>query len=326
MLLNLLSNAVKFTERGEVVVTVGGAPMPARRGGRPLGDSASTSATPASASRPTRWAGCSSPSARSTPRSRGAMAGPASALRSAAGWPSSWTAPWPPRAGRAGEGSVFRLAVRMAAAAPMQSPQSGRCASTPTSRAGRVLVVDDNATNRRILVAQTARWGMVPRETGSPREALDWLRAGERFDIALFDLLMPELDGLELAERSPALAADDGARRCRSSSSRRSGIREREGAASRRGSRSRSSRRRCTTRSRRSCSAAAARPARHRGRTATDARLGERHPLRILLAEDNPVNQKLALRLLAQLSYEAEVAADGLEAIAALERDTSTWC
>jgi CheY-like chemotaxis protein len=53
-----------------------------------------------------------------------------------------------------------------------------------------------------------------------------------------------------------------------------------------------------------------------------DGLLAKRHPLRILLAEDNPVNQKLALRLLAQLGYSAEVAGDGLQAIAALERDT----
>jgi CheY-like chemotaxis protein len=50
--------------------------------------------------------------------------------------------------------------------------------------------------------------------------------------------------------------------------------------------------------------------------------LGARHPLRILLAEDNTVNRKLALRLLAQMSYAAEVATDGLQALAALERDT----
>jgi CheY-like chemotaxis protein len=47
--------------------------------------------------------------------------------------------------------------------------------------------------------------------------------------------------------------------------------------------------------------------------------LGRRHPLRILLAEDNPVNQKLALRLLHQLGYEADVAADGLQALAMLD-------
>ena len=85
-----------------------------------------------------------------------------------------------------------------------------------------VLIVDDNATNRRILVAQTARWGMVPRETGSPHEALRWLAAGERFDIALFDLLMPELDGIEFAARRSREPPTERAPTCRSSSSPRS--------------------------------------------------------------------------------------------------------
>ena len=60
--------------------------------------------------------------------------------------------------------------------------------------------MDDNDTNRRILTLQTQSWGLRPRVTGSPHEALAWVREGARFDLAILDLHMPEMDGVELAE------------------------------------------------------------------------------------------------------------------------------
>ena len=321
MLLNLLSNAVKFTERGEVVVTVAGQPSADARSDtwdiridvRDTGIGIPPEAmgklfqsfTQVDASIARRYGGTGLGLAISR-RLAELMDGGLSAESS----------------GEAGEGTVFHLTIRLPAAAP-DSVTPNRPMRIEADLSGKtVLIVDDNATNRRILVAQTARWGMVPRETGSSTEALGWLTGGAQFDLALLDLVMPELDGLELAERIAALG-DNGAGPPTPVVILSSiGLRERESAP---------------------LAAWLAKPVKPSALHDTIATilfgadttqlapanasdmegrsLGDRHPLRILLAEDNAVNQKLALRLLAQLSYEPAVASDGLEAIAAIERD-----
>jgi CheY-like chemotaxis protein len=63
----------------------------------------------------------------------------------------------------------------------------------------RLLIVDDNATNRHILVMQTKAWGMLPRDTASPNEALAWLQRGDLFDLGILDMHMPEMSGSDLA-------------------------------------------------------------------------------------------------------------------------------
>ena len=80
----------------------------------------------------------------------------------------------------------------------------------PLLRGRRVLVVDDNATNRRIVTTHLGNWGLPARATESPREALRWIQAGERFDLAILDMHMPEMDGVALARairQEPAGAA-----------------------------------------------------------------------------------------------------------------------
>jgi GAF domain-containing protein/CheY-like chemotaxis protein len=324
MLLNLLSNAVKFTERGEVVVTVDGAQVEraGRRGPERWELSIDVRDTgigipPAAMGK--LFQSFSQVDASIARRYGGTGLGLAISRRLAELMDGTLGAE---STGRVGEGSVFHLAVRMPIGAPdaVASVRPQRLDADLTGRT--VLIVDDNATNRRILVAQTARWGMVPRATGSPTEALSWLTGGERFDIGLFDLQMPELDGLELAERVAALPANGRERPMPVVILSSIGLREREGA---------------------SVAAWLAKPVKPSGlfdtiatvlfgesvaaQVATGsareskARRAARQPLRILLAEDNPVNQKLALRLLSQLSYEAQVADDGREAIAALERE-----
>ena len=331
ILLNLLSNAVKFTERGEVVVTVGGQKLAAR--GRDKRErwelridvrDTGIGIPPSAMDR--LFQSFSQVDASIARRYGGTGLGLAISRRLAELMDGSLAAE---SEGLAGEGSTFRITARMpvADAGAVISVRPQRIEADLGSR--NVLIVDDNATNRRILVAQTARWGMVPRETGSPTEALRWLEARERFDVALVDLQMPEIDGLELAARAAAAGSIVPIVILSSI-----GARDREGASvaawlakpvkpsalhdalatvlfGGQATEGAEAEGRLTRPARQSAGGAAA--------GEEGELLGRRHPLRILLAEDNAVNQKLALRLLRQLGYEADVAADGLQALAMLD-------
>ena len=74
-------------------------------------------------------------------------------------------------------------------------------AGLPKLAGKRILVVDDNATNREIVSRQARSWGMEPVAVELPSEALALIESGEHFDVAALDMLMPEMDGLELARR-----------------------------------------------------------------------------------------------------------------------------
>ena len=322
MLLNLLSNAVKFTERGEVLVTVGGS----RLGGGGKGaqqppweirvDVRDTGIGIPPEAMGKLFQSFSQVDASIARRYGGTGLGLAISRRLAELMDGTLTAT---SSGVAGEGSLFQLAVRMTAA-PRDAVTPSRPMRVEADLAGRsVLIVDDNATNRRILVAQTTRWGMVPRETGSSLEALAWLEAGETFDLALVDLLMPDLDGVELAERVAALPSSGRGSSLPVVILSSIGTREREGAP-------------VATWLAKPIKPSAlhdaiatvlfgatvARPIAPASTDGDGRLLGERHPLRILLAEDNPVNQKLATRLLAQIGYVPDVVEDGRQAVDAL--------
>lgn len=76
-----------------------------------------------------------------------------------------------------------------------------QCADDVSPEGVRILIVDDNATNRRIFVYQTISWGMEATEAESGAQALEMLRAAansaEPYKIAILDLMMPEMDGFE---------------------------------------------------------------------------------------------------------------------------------
>ena len=66
-------------------------------------------------------------------------------------------------------------------------------------REKRILIIDDNATNRHILTTQVQAWGMVAQTAGSGQEALDILEIDSGFDVAVLDMQMPAMNGVELA-------------------------------------------------------------------------------------------------------------------------------
>jgi signal transduction histidine kinase/DNA-binding response OmpR family regulator len=319
IVLNLLSNSVKFTESGEVLVTVDGTQVPGRRRGEHLWelrlDVRDTGIGIPASAMDRLFQSFSQVDASIARRYGGTGLGLAISRRLAELMGGSLDAE---SSGVAGEGSTFHLVVRLPQATK-GAIASGRPPRIEADISGRrVLIVDDNATNRRILVAQTARWGMVPRETGSPLEALAWLSAGEKFDIVLSDLLMPEMDGVEMADRIRELKKLKAPPPIVILSS--VGLRDREqaGVAGWLAKPVKPSGLHDTIATVLLGGIAAA-PAQYASPAAEPMATGSR-PLRILLAEDNAVNQKLALRLLAQMGYEANVANDGREALAALEQ------
>ncbi len=198
IVLNLLTNALKFTERGEVELRLGGTRVAGTRGGP--GDTWEVAVD-------VRDTGIGIPAYRMdrlfqsfsqvdasiSRRYGGTGLGLAISRRLAELMDGSLEAE---STGVDGDGSTFHLRFR-ANEAPALVPVVRRPSADLAGR--RVLVVDDNDTNRRIVRAQVGRWGMVTSDTGSPQEALAWARAGERFDLAILDMNMPELDGAALA-------------------------------------------------------------------------------------------------------------------------------
>ncbi len=186
----------------------------------------------------------------------------------------------------------------------------------------RLLIVDDNPTNCRILTLQTSKWGMIPRGAQSAGQALEWLRAGESFDLAILDMQMPGMDGLMLANEIRKLPGGTKMPLVLLTSM---GVRLDKPDFASVGFAS------CLTKPIKPVQlyevlirvVSGAKPAVPQKATATvklDPTLASRLPLRVLLCDDNIINQKVALRLLQQMGYRSDLAANGLEALAALDR------
>jgi two-component system, sensor histidine kinase and response regulator len=188
--------------------------------------------------------------------------------------------------------------------------------------------VDDNATNRRILLEMLANWGMRAAAVDSGRAALAELRRaverGEPFCLALVDAMMPEMDGFELVERirkSPELAKA-AIMMLSSAGGPRDVARSRELGMSayltKPIKQSDLLDAILTTLSKTGTIEASPKPS----GPPEPAMASNLPPLHILLAEDNAVNQRLAVSLLEKRGHKVVVAGNGREALAALERES----
>ena len=326
VLVNLLSNAVKFTPAGSICVRVSARPLDAAVGGRTevhvavedtgIGiaadklDAVFESFTQADASTTRHYGGTGLglTICRRLVEMMGGEMGAESVL---------------------GEGSTFRFSVE-AEVAPSER-RVFLAADQPALEGRRVLVVDDNAVNRDIVSRMAARWGMVVHAVESGREAVaETARQRAPFDAVLLDMQMPGMDGVETAQAirdtaegpAPAMVlltsvSRDASLRARAEAAGIAAVLYKPtkpaqlhdalldafGAAA--------------AGDAPSDAAAAGWVVRAKGPAPAPEPSGR---LRVLLAEDNAVNQKVALRLLAKLGLSADVAANGAEAVESVRR------
>jgi PAS domain S-box-containing protein len=220
-----------------------------------------------------------------------------------------------------GRGSTFQFTARF----DLQAPRNGkeRDAAGVKLRNLPVLIVDDNSTNRRIIEEMVASWHMKPVAVENGAAALEALRSAHRtgapFRLVLLDSHMPGMDGFEVAHR---MHQDPHSRDTDLILLTSAGRREELARAKKIG-----------------VAAALVKPVKqselwdaivtilHAGvheKRRSSSRLGTnkstRHRLRILVAEDNPVNQELAVHLLAGRGHSVSVAENGRQALSMVEK------
>jgi CheY-like chemotaxis protein len=217
-----------------------------------------------------------------------------------------------------GIGSTFHFTI-VVTSAPMPLRIYERTA-LPQLSGRRVLIVDDNPTNRRILTLQTQFWGMLPSEVASGEEALQWIRDGHPCDVAILDALMPGMDGGTLAREIRRVRVSRHLPLVMLTSLGKNSQFEGSGAAK--------------------FAAVMTKPVKPSrlfdtlidifsegpqdaewaaSELATVQPSAKHRELRVLVAEDNAVNRKIAVLFLEKLGHRADVATNGLEVLAALK-------
>jgi len=314
ILVNLLSNAVKFTETGEVIVLVSGQRLEDQR--IEVYFAVKDTGIGIPSDRLERLFLPFSQVDTSTTRQYGgtglglAISKHLCELMGGRLWVES----------EVGSGSTFHFTVVMNNVSE-EELQGGRTDSHLSGK--RVLIVDDNATNRRILNLQLQAWGMQPLEAQSAAEALELLhhqqRVHHRFNLAILDMQMPIMDGAHLAKEIRQWYPAERLPLVMLSSLSRQQIDLEPGLFFA-----------CLTKpvkSHQLFNCLLDLFAKRENKLflnppppVATQRLSYQHPLQILLVEDNLTNQKVALLILNRMGYSADIAANGLEAVQAVIR------
>jgi PAS domain S-box-containing protein len=308
IIVNLLSNAVKFTKQGEIVLTVGVTQVLDLR--YLLHFSVRDTGIGIPPDKINRLFQSFSQVDDSTTRKYGGtglglvISKRLSELMGGRMWVES----------EEGVGSTFHFTLQTQVAS---LPHAEKSAASLQLNGMRMLIVDDNETSRRILTLQAQSWKMIPVVFENPLEALEAIQRGEKYNIAILDMHMPEMDGVTLSNEIRACGSQLPLIMLTSLGWRALGETEHFAAY-------------LTKPVKQSnlynaiLGALAltekdlkkAEPS----QTHFESDLAARHPLKILLAEDNVINQKLAVRFLERMGYRPDVAANGLEVLESLER------
>ncbi|MGB3511722.1 MAG: response regulator [Microcoleaceae cyanobacterium] len=220
-----------------------------------------------------------------------------------------------------GKGSTFHFT--MMAMATESITETNLKKTQPELAGKRLLAVDDNATNRKIISLQVQSWGMEVTAVDSGAAALELIRSGEKFDIAVLDLQMPTMDGLTLAEEIQSIPDYRRLPLVMLSSVGKLTLEETAGRASFVAFLSKPIKQSQLYEV--LVSGLGSQPISVKPQTSIkELPLSDRQeaklPLRILVVEDVAVNQKVALLLLERLGYRADIANNGLEALEAVRR------